>query len=134
LQQSGVRTVIVFAGINDLFGASTTDPVSAVVAGYQTMIDRAHAAGIRVVGATLTPAGQGGAFEAWRQAINHWIRTSGRFDAVIDLDAAVRQPGNTSHIAPGLTDEVVHMNDTGYRTLAASIDLGELRASGCSDR
>ena len=70
-------------------------------------------------------------FEAWRQAINDWIRTSGAFDAVIDLDAALRDPMNPNRIAPGLTDEVVHFNDAGYRALAASIDLGMLRASGC---
>ncbi len=131
LQQSGVRTVVVFAGINDLFAPSSTDPVRAVVSGYQAMIDRAHTAGVRVVGATLTPAGQVGAVEAWRQAINNWIRTSGQFDAVIDLDAAVRDPLHPNRIAEGLTNEIVHFNDAGYRALATSIDLGALRASGC---
>jgi lysophospholipase L1-like esterase len=131
LQQSGVRTVVVFAGINDLFAPSSTDPVRAVVSGYQAMIDRAHTAGVRVVGATLTPAGQVGSVEAWRQAINNWIRTSGQFDAVIDLDAAVRDPVHPNRIAAGLTNEIVHFNDAGYRALATSIDLGALRASGC---
>ena len=131
LEQAGVRTVVVFAGINDLFAPSSTDPVRAVVTGYQSIIDRAHAAGVRVVGATLTPAGQDGAVEMWRQAINNWVRTSGRFDAVIDLDAAVKDPANSKRIAPGLTDEVVHFNDTGYRAAAASIDLGALDAAGC---
>jgi lysophospholipase L1-like esterase len=132
LQRSGVRTVVVFAGINDLFSPSTANPVSAVVAGYEAIIERAHTAGVRVAGATLTPGDQDGAFEMWRQAINNWIRSSGRFDAVLDLDAAVRDPAHTNRIAPGLTNEIVHFNDTGYRTLAASIDLGALRASGCA--
>ena len=52
------------------------------------MIDRAHAAGLRIIGATLTPAGQDVTFEASRQAINDWIRSSGAFDGVIHLDAA----------------------------------------------
>jgi lysophospholipase L1-like esterase len=134
LQQSGVRAVVVYAGINDLFAPSRADPVRAVVAGYQAMIDRAHTAGLRVVGATLTPAGQDGPAEWWRQAINEWIRTSGGFDAVIDLDAAVRDPVHSNRIASGLTNEIVHFNDTGYRALAASIDLGALRASGCTGR
>jgi lysophospholipase L1-like esterase len=133
LQQSGVRTIVVYDGVNDLFAPSTADPVSAVVAGYQAMIDRAHAAGIPVVGATLTPAARDGGFEARRGAINDWIRTSGSFDAVIDLDAAVRDPAHANRIAAGLTDEILHFNDTGYRVLAASIDLGVLRASGCPD-
>jgi lysophospholipase L1-like esterase len=131
LQQAGVRTVVVYAGINDLFAPSSADPVSAVVTGYQEMIDRAHAAGLRIIGATLTPAGRDVTFEASRQAINEWIRTSGTFDAVIDLDAATRDPLNPNRIAPGLTDEVVHFNDAGYRALAASIDLSALGASGC---
>jgi lysophospholipase L1-like esterase len=132
LQRSGVRTVVVYAGINDLFAPSTADPVRAVVAGYQAMIDRAHAAGVRVVGATLTPAGQDGGFETWRRAINDWIRSSGSFDAVIDLDAAMRDPVHPNRIAPGLTNEILHFNDAGYSALAASIDLGELRAFGCT--
>jgi lysophospholipase L1-like esterase len=132
LQQAGVRTIVVFDGINDLFGRSSDDPVSAVVAGYQEMIDQARAAGVRIIGATLTPAGQTGGFEASRQAINNWIRTSGAFDAVIDLDLAMRDPTNPNRIAPGLTDEVLHFNDEGYRALAASVDLGVLQTSGCA--
>jgi lysophospholipase L1-like esterase len=136
LQQSGVHTVVVFVGINDLLAPTTKDPVQSVETGYQQMIDHAHAVGVRVIGATLTPAGQSGRVESWRRAINEWIRTSGSFDSVIDLDAAVRDPHNPSHIAPGLTDEVVHLNDAGYRVLADSIDLGAMRdpsAAQCGD-
>jgi lysophospholipase L1-like esterase len=136
LQQSGVHTVVVFVGINDLLAPTSLDPVHSVESGYQAMINHAHAVGVRIVGATLTPAGQSGRVESWRRSINEWIRTGGSFDSVIDLDAAVRDPHSPSRIAPGLTDEVVHLNDAGYRVLADSIDLAALRdpsAAQCGD-
>ena len=53
---------------------------------------RAHARGLKIFGATLTPY-EGAAYfspegEAKRQALNEWIRTSGAYDGVIDMDKA----------------------------------------------
>jgi lysophospholipase L1-like esterase len=127
----GVTDVVVFVGINDLFSPTSDDPVPAVIDGYRAIVERARSEGLRVFGATLTPAGQGGDLEARRQAINSWIRSPGTFDGVFDFDAAVRDPGDPSHIRPGYTDEVVHLNDAGYKALADSVDLGALRGTGC---
>jgi lysophospholipase L1-like esterase len=127
----GVTDVVVEAGLNDLFAPNGDDPVGAVIDGYKAVVQRARAEGMRVFGTTLTPAGQGGDFEARRQAINSWIRSPGAFDGVFDFDAAVRDPADPSHIRPGFTDEVVHLNDAGYRALADSVDLGALKGTGC---
>src|SRR3954453_13892808 len=127
----GVTDVVVYVGVNDPFAPNSTDPVSAVVAGYRAIVDRALSEGLRVFGATLTPAAQGGDFEARRQAINPWIRSPGAFDGVFDFDAAVRDPSDPSHLRPQYTDEVVHLNDAGYQALADSVDLGRLRGTGC---
>jgi lysophospholipase L1-like esterase len=127
----GVTDVVVFIGINDLFAPNSDDPVRAVVDGYRAIVARARAEGLRVFGATLTPAAQGGDLEARRQAINQWIRSPGAFDGVFDFDAAVRDPGDPSRIRPGYTDEIVHLNDAGYQALADSVDLGALRGTGC---
>jgi lysophospholipase L1-like esterase len=92
------------------------------------MIDRAHARGIRVYGATLLPFG--GSFydaperEEARQAVNAWIRTGGRFDAVIDLDAALRDPANPTRLRPEAdTGDLLHPNEAGHRLIAEAIDL-----------
>ena len=92
------------------------------------LIDRAHARGLRIYGATLTPF-QGAAYwtkegEAKRQAVNEWIRTSKAYDGVIDFDAAVRDPTAPTQLRmefnPG---DNLHMNDAGYQAMANSIDL-----------
>ena len=57
LSQAGVRTVILLEGINDIgFAGEEASPSAAdLIAAHQQMIARAHARGLRVFGATLTP-------------------------------------------------------------------------------
>jgi lysophospholipase L1-like esterase len=133
LERSGVRWLIVMEGVNDIGTAKGADSTAAVARGlidaYQRMIERAHARGIRVYGSTILPFG--GSFydspehEAARQRVNDWIRSSGAFDAVLDLDAALRDPANPTHLLPEAdTGDHLHPNEAGYRRLAAAIDLG----------
>lgn len=61
LAQSGVSWLLVFEGVNDIGGAGTTDPATKkvtadLITAYQQIVTRAHAQGIRVYGATLTPS------------------------------------------------------------------------------
>jgi len=131
LSRTGVRTLIVMEGINDIKSApNQTDP-AALGAAYREIVRRAHARGIRVVGATLTPFGGYGGYtdkrERVRQEVNRIIRTGGLFDAVADFDAAVRDPSRPSRMLaaydPG---DHLHFNDAGMRALADSIDLKAL--------
>jgi lysophospholipase L1-like esterase len=131
LERSGVRWLIVLEGVNDLGQASAQNApgvAQALIEAYQGMIARARAAGIRVYGATILPFG--GSFydtperEAARQTVNNWIRTSGAFDAVVDFDAALRDPqAPTRLIEAGDTGDGLHPNEEGYRRMAAAIDL-----------
>jgi lysophospholipase L1-like esterase len=132
LGRSGVRWLIVLEGVNDIgqaAGAAGSEAVARdLIAAYGAMIDRAHARGIHVYGATILPFG--GSFydspehEAARQTVNAWIRTSGRFDAVIDLDAALRDPANPSRLLPAAdTGDHLHPNETGHRMIAEAVDL-----------
>ena len=101
LARPGVRWVVLLGGINDINFRSRagTTPLTPeeLIAGYEQIIARCRAHGIRIIGATHHPAGgaddRDGAGEAIRQAVNTWIRTSGHFDAVVDFDAAIRDPG-----------------------------------------
>ena len=134
LATPGVRFMTVLLGINDIgFGGFIpTEVVSAddIIAGYRQMIARAHARGVRIYGATLTPfEGAGAPYfsaegEAKRQAVNQWIRTSREFDAVIDFDAVVRDPAHPTRIAAAFdSGDHLHPNDAGYTAMAKSIDL-----------
>ena len=93
------------------------------------MIDRAHAAGIRVYGATILPFGESfydsPEHEAARQTVNAWIRTSGAFDAVVDLDAALRDPEHPTRLLEVAdTGDHLHPNEAGHRMMAEAVDLG----------
>ena len=133
LSQSGVKYLIVLEGINDI-GHIQTDPsdtttASDLIRGLDQMIVRAHTHGIVVIGGTLTPfRGFDRYFsektEAIRTTINQWIRTSGAFDAVIDFDAAIRDPNHPDTFLPAYDHgDHLHPNDAGYKAMGDFIDL-----------
>jgi len=139
LARPGVRWIILLEGINDINKTiipaySDRESVTAdqIIQGMDQLIERAHAHGIRIAGGTMT-ATKGLPFynargEAMRQAVNHWIRTSGRFDAVIDFDAATRDPQDPLRLAPAYdSGDHVHPNDEGNRAMADAINLGLFR-------
>ncbi|MDP9842744.1 SGNH/GDSL hydrolase family protein [Streptosporangium lutulentum] len=132
--QSGVKWQIVFEGVNDLGTAEATEAAQKqvaadLIAAYDQMIIRAHAHGIRVYGATLTPFGANemyddaqGYREAARQTVNQWIRTSRRFDAVIDFDRAARDPADLRRLLPAYDGgDHLHLNPAGYKALADAV-------------
>ncbi|MEU6199691.1 SGNH/GDSL hydrolase family protein [Streptomyces sp. NPDC047061] len=131
LDRSGVRTLVLLEGINDIKGTpETTDPEDFVRA-YRTIVTRAHERGIRVVGATLTPYAGYSAYtdarEAVRQQVNALIRTGQIFDAYVDFDAVVRDPQQPDRIRPAYDPgDHLHFNDAGARALADAVPLADL--------
>lgn len=133
LSYSGAEWLVFMEGINDI-GALARGPTNPVVTAerliwaYQQVIDRAHAQGMKVAGATLTPYEGAGYFseegEAIRAAVNEWIRTSGAFDAIIDFDAATRDPDNPRRFLPAYDPgDHLHPNDAGYQRMADEVDI-----------
>jgi lysophospholipase L1-like esterase len=130
----GVRWVTLLEGINDITGATRPGaPASdfnaeTLIAAYRQIIETAHHYGVKIAGCTITPY-QGStpyteAGEAIRQAVNNWIRTSHTFDAVIDFDAAVRDPKAPARFRPEAdSPDLLHPGDAGYKLMADSIDL-----------
>ncbi|MER5895657.1 SGNH/GDSL hydrolase family protein [Streptomyces sp. NPDC001876] len=128
LSVAGARTVIIALGINDVQQAPQEEDPRHIVAGLRSLTERAHARGLRVVGATLTPF-QG--FGTWtperndvRLAVNEQIRAGRIFDDVIDFDRAVRDPYAPNRLLPAYdSGDRLHFNDAGYRTLGRLVDL-----------
>jgi lysophospholipase L1-like esterase len=127
LTRPGVKNAIVLEGINDInnTAAVTADQITA---GYQTMIDQAHQTGVRIIGGTILPnSTQTAAKAAIRAQVNQWIRTSGAFDAVIDFDAALRDPANPARLLPAYdSGDHLHPNSAGMQAMANTVNLSLL--------
>jgi lysophospholipase L1-like esterase len=135
--RAGAREVILLEGINDIGEIRTRGPLTAphsdvsaaqIIAGDEQIIQQAHAAGLLIVGATLTPFGESrhwtAAGEIKREEINNWIRTSGAFDGVIDFAAAVADPLDPQRLDPAYdSGDHLHPNDAGYEAMANVIGL-----------
>ena len=128
LDQSGVRWFILFEGVNDIGGSHNPAIAINLISEYQQFAMKAHARNIRAYGATITPFGASfyysPAHEAARQEVNAWIRTNNLYDAVIDFDAAVRDPAVPANLRKQYdVGDHLHLNPAGYRALGESIDL-----------
>ncbi|MFF0227384.1 SGNH/GDSL hydrolase family protein [Streptomyces sp. NPDC004629] len=137
LSHPGVRTVFLFEGVNDI-KAHTGVKAEEMIAGYREIIDRAHASGLCVVGATIGP------FKGWpewdpqaealRQDVNEFIRNSAEFDAVTDFDRALRSPYDHERMLPFFDNgDHVHPNDKGMQAMADAVDLTDIDCPAMPD-
>jgi len=167
---SGLTHVIWMEGINDLGagygqGASATpvieNPVihtpANVIAGYQNVVGRLHARGIKVIGATMTSAlGNNNPSEGWdlntfpgflasvdngpvidnyRKQINQYIRTSGLYDGVADFDLATLDPATGNMKAEYVPNsqftqlpwDYLHPNHAGYNAMGMAVNIDLFR-------
>lgn len=138
LAKAGVGGVLLLEGINDL-GLSSRTPEE-IIAGYTQLINKAHAAGVRIWLGTITPAansivdGTGTAPESeqYRQQINTWIRGQHLADGVVDFDAALRDPAEPSTLLPAYASvDNLHPDLAGYQAMANAVDLGMLASAAC---
>jgi lysophospholipase L1-like esterase len=143
LAQAGVTDVIVLAGTNDL-GQPPSASAEEVIAGLTELVERLSAARpgrrpLKVFVGTLLPAGGYELFDfgsaetnARRERVNHFIRTSGIGDGVVDFDRAVRDPVDPARLRPEYdSGDHLHPNAAGYRAMARAVRLGALRGSPC---
>ena len=131
IDATGIRWLIIFEGINDIGGSHgewAGKVADKLIEAYKEMIDKAHTKNILVYGTTLMPFGtsfyDSPDHETAKQKVNEWIRTSGHFDAVIDLCVAMRDPENPLLLLPaGDTGDHLHPNETGHRMMGEAVDL-----------
>lgn len=135
LSQPGVTHVIVLEGINDIGNArqNPTPTAEDLIAAHRQLVEQAHARGLKIVGATLTPF-WGAAYyteagEAKRQALNQWIRTSKAYDGVVDFDQATRDPADPKKLLAQYDScDYLHPSDAGYKAMGEAIDLSLFRS------
>ena len=137
LERPGVKVAILLIGINDINFSSmppragldcdyphTSVNAEDLIDGYKRVIAEAHRRGVRVFGATLTPASLPPQRESIRLAANQWIRTAGAFDGVVDFDAALRDPTQPARLQEGYdSGDHIHPSDAGYAAMAQAIPL-----------
>lgn len=140
LERPGVKTAILLIGINDInfsemparSGLDCDSPHTSVtaadlIAGYQRVIADARHRGVKVFGATLTPASLPAPREAIRLAVNQWIRTSHAFDGIVDFDAALRDPAQPSRLQRAFdSGDHIHPSDAGYTAMAGAVPIAAL--------
>ncbi|MFC8734467.1 SGNH/GDSL hydrolase family protein [Luteimicrobium sp. NPDC057192] len=131
LDQTGVRTVIILLGINDIQQEPHQLDASKITAGLSELAAMAHAKGVRVLGGTVTP------FEGWstydaseeaaRQGVNDWIRSTRDYDGYVDFDAALRDPSDPHRMLPAYdSGDHLHPGDIGYAAMADAVALSSL--------
>ena len=142
LSLSGITTVIWLEGIND-FSKNGNASTQAVIDGMTDGVRRLNAAGINVIGATVTSAfGSSSAAHGFqeqddkRKALNQFIRTSPIFSSYIDFDEVILDP-TTGQMKPefvpdstiGGAGDKLHPNRVGYQAMGNSINLKQVTSS-----
>jgi lysophospholipase L1-like esterase len=140
LARAGASFLIVLEGVNDLgtlakdgdvSAAQHQDLVQNLISAYQQIVERAHARGIFVIGATILPYGNSAYYhpnalsEGDRQTLNAWIRTPTHFDAVVDFDKVVADPAHPDQMLPIYdSGDHLHPSPAGYRAMAETVPMG----------
>lgn len=130
LSHSGVTHVVLFMGTNDIRRDSTA---AQVIEGTQEIINRTHAAGLKIIGATIIPrhnraptennSGWTPAKTTTRNKVNAWIRNDAPFDGLLDFDRTVQDPKNPGRIHAPFDCDGIHPNPLGYYEMGRAVEL-----------
>ncbi|MFD4260565.1 SGNH/GDSL hydrolase family protein [Streptomyces sp. NPDC058534] len=134
LQRTNVKVVVIVLGVNDILNSPELADRDSILDGLRTLVDRAHARGLRVVGATIMPFGgyrhYTPAREAMRQEINEEIRSGRVFDEVVDFDKALRDAYDPRRLRADYdSGDHLHPSDKGYARMGQVLDLDALKGA-----
>ena len=134
LSRTGVKAVVIEMGLNDVLKPPRQRDPNKIVNGLRDLVRQAHARGLRVVGSTLTPFGGHRGYtprlDTTRRAVNEQIRAGKVFDAVVDFDAALRDPAHPERLRAAYdSGDHLHPSDNGYRAMAQAMDLKTLKGA-----
>ena len=125
---TGIKGVIISEGLNDIRHNPDQVTSAQIINEMKKLSSEGHKRGLKVYGATLVPYKGAKLYteagEKTRERVNHWIRTSGAFDGVLDFDKALRDPKDPKQYRPDChAPDHFHPNDKGYQVMADSINL-----------
>ncbi len=131
IQRSGVRSVFILLGTNDL---SSGVAAEVVYAGLVDLARQAHTAGICTLVSTILPRNDppfpfgwdAASEEPQRQTLNQLILSSSDFDAVADVASAMANPLFPDQPLQAYFVEGLHPNSVGMQALAQAIPLEPL--------
>ncbi|MFJ7771438.1 SGNH/GDSL hydrolase family protein [Streptomyces sp. NPDC097107] len=134
LGRTNVKVVVIVLGVNDILHSPELADRDAILMGLRTLTDQAHARGLKVVGATITPFGGYGGYtqarETMRQQINGEIRSGRVFDEVVDFDKALRDPYDPRRMRSDYdSGDHLHPGDKGYARMGGILDLDDLKGA-----
>lgn len=134
LSRTGVKTVVIEMGLNDIVKPPRQRHPGRIVAGLRRLVQEAHDRGLRVVGGTLTPIAGHRGYRPWmdavRRQVNERIREGHVFDSVVDFDAALRDPTRPDRLRPTYdSGDHLHPSDSGYRAMSEAVNLKQLKGS-----
>jgi hypothetical protein len=104
LSQSGVRFVVLAPYLPDIqYSNRPVNPwrrvsVDDLARVFEAIVEQSHRRGIKVIGSTIMPFSLTNNAEVERLTVNTWIRTSGVFDALIDLDKITGDPAHPENM------------------------------------
>jgi lysophospholipase L1-like esterase len=132
LSLSGVSHVFIYAGTNDL-GIGAGCSAQQIIAGFTRLVKRAHAEGIEVVVATVTPRLSYTPIQnQHRHEVNSWILSGGNCSGICNgnanFDAVISWFANPNAIDPNYdSGDTIHPNAEGYARMGNVIDLDLFR-------
>ncbi|MBP1542314.1 MAG: SGNH/GDSL hydrolase family protein [Prevotella sp.] len=122
LAQRGVKTLVIFEGINDIGGSKQVERTGRqLIRAYEKFTQKAHQAGMKVYLGTITPLGNTGYWshyhEACRQTVNEWIRNNKDVDGLLDFDQLISDSQQPTRIRAEWQYDWLHPNAEGYRQM-----------------
>jgi lysophospholipase L1-like esterase len=126
----GVATAIILAGTNDISrGATATE----IVHGLASVAAILHAHGIRAVAMTIPPRREGAfgwktaTMDPVRRSVNGWLRAQKDFDALVDIDPLLADPGHPTRINQTFfRSDGIHLSPEGEARVASALPLALL--------
>ncbi len=129
INQPGVKYVIIYEGVNDIgYSENLALTEKELISALSNMIDTAHSCGLTVYGGTIAPFKESFYYspekEVCRINVNKWIRTCGKYDAVIDIEKAICSRSDTTIMNENWHDnDHLHPNAEGHRQIGSFVDL-----------